>query len=567
MKIGRKHKIFTNMKHMIEIKCINTGTTITVEQGTSLAQFAATQSQTRPVLCAWVNNRARDLGYVLYESAQVALFDITHPSAWRCYVRSLCFLLYKAVVDTLPATSLRIEHAVSNGYYCRLGDDAVIDESLVARIKERMQQLVAADLPFVRHRVPREEAIELFAAQGMNDKVRLLQSTTHLYTTYHSLGDTIDQYYSVLVPSTGLLALFDLVAYEEGMLLIPPLASDVDNLGSVLPQPHLFATFRVNRHFNRVVGVGDVAGLNRIIHDNQTPDLIRVTEALQEKQIAAIADEIARRCNEIGESMVVLIAGPTSSGKTTFAKRLSIQLMTSLLRPVALSLDDYFVDREQTPRDAYGEYDYESLYAEDLPLFNRQMAQLLAGEEVATPTYNFLTGKKEYLGNTTQLTSSSVLILEGMHALNPELTPQIPTERKYLIYVSALTSLTLDDHNWVATTDNRLLRRIVRDFKYRGYSAAETIARWGSVRRGEEQWVFPFQEHADAMFNSSLLFEVASLKPQAEVLLRSVPCNVPQYAEAQRLLTFLSYLQPLDEQFLPRTSLLREFLGGSSFSY
>ncbi len=555
------------MKQLIEIKCINTGTTTTVERGTTLAQFAASHPQARPVLCAWVNNKAQGLDFALYQSKQVELLDITHPSAWRCYVRSLCFLLYKAVVDTLPSAQLCIEHAVSNGYYCRLGEDIVITAQQVDTIKQRMQQLVAADMQFVPHHVPREEAIELFAAQGMNDKARLLQTTSHLYTTYHSLGDTIDHYHSVLVPSTGLLALFDLVAYEKGMLLIPPLASNVDSLGEPTPQPQLLATFRMNRHFNSVVGVGDVASLNSTIESNRVTDLIRVTEALQEKQIAAIADEIANRCRELGESMVVLIAGPTSSGKTTFAKRLSIQLMTNLLRPVALSLDDYFVDREQTPRDAFGEYDYESLYAEDLPLFNRQMAQLLAGEEVATPTYNFLTGKKEYLGNTTQLTSSSVLILEGMHALNPELTPQVPAERKFMIYVSALTSLTLDDHNWIATTDNRLLRRIVRDFKYRGYSAAETIARWGSVRRGEEQWVFPFQEHADAMFNSSLLFEVASLKPQAEVLLRSVPCNVPQYAEAKRLLTFLSYLQPLDEQFIPRTSLLREFLGGSSFSY
>lgn len=555
------------MSNLIDIHCVNNGTVMQVEAGTTLAQFASSIPSPRPILCAWVNNRAHGLDYTLYKTEQVELLDITHHSAWRCYVRSLCFLLYKAVTDTLPTTQLRIEHAVSSGYYCRLSDDVVINEQLVATIKQSMQQLVAADIPFVRHCVPREEAIELFAAQGMSDKVRLLQSTTHLFTTYHSLDETIDHYYSVLVPATSCLTHFDLVAYEEGMLLIPPLVNDVDSIGTPQSQPHLFASFRTNRHFNRVVGVGDIASLNQTIVEGEVSDLIRVTEALQEKQIAAIADEIARRRSELGESMVVLIAGPSSSGKTTFAKRLCIQLMTNLLRPVSLSLDDYFVDREFTPRDESGEYDYESLYAEDLPLFNNHLERLLAGEEVETPTYNFLTGKKEFLGNTIQLSPSSVLILEGIHALNPELTPHIPTNRKYLIFASALTSLTLDDHNWIETTDNRLLRRIVRDYKYRGYSAADTIARWGSVRRGEEKWVLPYQEHADAMFNSSLLFEVASLKPQAEVLLRSVPYNQPHYAEAQRLLNFLSYLLPIDERVIPSTSLLREFLGGSSFTY
>lgn len=557
------------MEHKFHIYCTNTASQIEAEGGERLLDIYKRLDipSAYPAVTARVNHKSESLDYRVYNPCDVEFVDITDPSGMRAYVRSLCFVLYKAITELHPGSRLRIEHSISHGNYCVLKNgDAPLTEENIKAIKQRMQEIVAEDIPFEHKLAHTEEVIEIFRKQNMLEKVALLESIGDLYTNYYLLDGLADIYYSWLVPSTGYLSVFDLVPYSDGMLLLPPDTTAPSRPASVINQQKMLRAFGEYIAFNHIVGLDGVGKLNRAIEENRATELIQVAEALHEKKIAQIAEEIATRFRN-GGARIVLISGPSSSGKTTFSKRLSIQLMTSLITPAAISLDDYFVNRQDTPRDEYGDYDYESLYALDLERFNSDLNRLLAGERVALPTYDFKSGTRIETGRTMQLTPNTVLIMEGIHGLNPDLTPHIPEHQKFRIYVSALTSLSIDDHSWVPTTDNRLLRRIVRDAQSRGCSAKDTIARWRSVRKGEDRWIFPYQENADAMFNSSLIFELSVIRNYATPILRVVPRNCPEYAEAARLLSFLHYFLPLPENEIPPTSLLREFLGGSSFRY
>ena len=516
---------------------------------------------------AKVNNKVESLTFRVYNNKDVEFQDIYTSSGMRTYVRSLCFVLCKAVEDLYPNGSIVLEHPVSKGYYCQLKLDRSIGLDDIQRIKQRMKEIISENLPFVRYEKHTTEVVELFRQKGMKDKVRLLETSGNLYSYYYTLGNSIDYYYGSLLPSTGYIHLFDLVKYYDGLLLQVPNRSHPDKLEEVLKQEKMLEVFKEHRRWNQILGIGTVGDFNKACNDGYATELINVSEALQEKRISQITDEILHRSQKGQPVKLILISGPSSSGKTTFSKRLSVQLMANGLRPYPISLDDYFVDREDTPKDENGNYDYESLYALDLDFFNQQLQTLLKGEEVELPRFNFNTGKREMSGKHLKIDDNMILILEGIHALNPELTSHIPTESKFKIYVSALTTILLDDHNYIPTTDNRLLRRIIRDYKYRGYSAEDTISRWPSVRAGEEKWIFPYQENADVMFNSALLFELAIIKDYAEPILRKVPNNRPEYSEAYRLRKFLEYFVPLQDKELPPTSLLREFLGGSSFRY
>ncbi|MBQ9465722.1 MAG: nucleoside kinase [Muribaculaceae bacterium] len=554
----------------LQIYCKNTGEYIDVDGGEMLLNVFDTIKQRLgfTALCAYVNNCNEDLHYKIYGPRQVEFLDITSNSGYRVYTRSLCMVLYKAINDLYPGKRLTIEHSIGNGHYCRLKHNggAVVSAKIISAIKARMVEIIDKDIVFQRRERLTTDVIEMFRKQGLNDKVRLLSTTSELYTAYYKLDDVIDSFYGPLVPSTSYLKVFDLVPYEQGMLLMGPDRGNPSVPAKAVAQPKLFKAFTDYVKFNDIIGVDDVGTLNKVINDHQASLLINVAEALHNKMFAKIADEITERYHN-GGARVVLIAGPSSSGKTTSSKRLSIQLLTNYIIPKVIELDNYFVDRHRTPKDESGNYDYESLYALDLELFNNDIKRLLDGEEVALPTYNFTTGEREYRGNKLRLEKNDILLLEGIHGLNPELTRQIPEEQKFRLFVSSLTTLSIDDHNWIGTYDNRLLRRIIRDYKYRGHSAQATIAMWPSVRRGEEKWIMPFHENADAMFNSSLLFELSVMKNYAEPILRQVPVNSPEYSEAYRLLKFLSYFEPLDEKEIPSTSLLREFLGGSSFHY
>lgn len=518
-------------------------------------------------ICAHVNHKTEGLNYPLFMPKMVNFIDECNPSGQRMYVRSLCMVLAKAVHDLYPATSLCIEHSIAGGYYATI-DRQTADAATVVAVKRRMEEIIVADIPFVRSTKLTTDVIKLFRNAGMADKVTLLETAADLYTTYYSLEGFVDSYYGDLVPSTSYVGVFDLVPYESGLLLLPPdFDGDRTKPAGINPQPKLFKAFTDYIKLNKTVGVGSVGMLNKAVADKSNVGmLIAVAETIHDKKIGAIADQITERFRQ-GGARVVLVAGPSSSGKTTTTKRLSIHLLANLVRPQMISLDNYFVDREHTPRDENGDYDYESLYALDIEQFNKDLTDLIAGKEVAMPSYDFTTGKRTYKGNKLRLDDNSILLMEGIHGLNPELTASIPDEMKYKVYVSALTTLNIDNHNWVPTTDNRLLRRIVRDFKYRGTSALDTIRRWPSVRRGEGKWIFPYQENADAMFNSSLIFELGVMKDFAEPILKQVPHNVPEYAEAYRLLSFLSYFNAIPNRQIPATSLLREFLGGSSFKY
>lgn len=520
-----------------------------------------------PAVSAKVNNRSEGLTYRVYHDKDVEFLDIRDSSGIRTYVRSLCFVLYKAVSELFPDGKLYVEHPVSKGYFCALNIGRPIALEDVGRIKQRMLEIVAEDIPYLRTECHTTEAVRLFSERGMEDKVRLLETSGSLYTFYYTLGDTIDYYYGNLLPSTGYLTLFDVVKYYDGLLLRIPSRENPHVLEDVVKQEKMLDVFKEHLNWLSIMGLSNVGDINLACEAGHATDLINVAEALQEKKIAQIADTIYHRGENGNRVKLVLIAGPSSSGKTTFSKRLSIQLMTNGLKPYPISLDDYFVEREDTPRDADGNYDYESLYALDLDLFNRHLEALLRGEEVELPRFNFKTGKKEWKGEKLKIDDHTILILEGIHALNPELTAHIPAERKFKIYVSALTTISLDDHNWIPTTDNRLLRRIIRDFSNRGYSARETISRWPSVRAGEDKWIFPYQENADVMFNSAMVFELSALRPHAEPILTGVPRNCPEYSEAYRLLKFIKFFTPVQDKEIPLTSLLREFLGGSSFKY
>lgn len=553
------------MKEEVQIRCLNNGKQQRFPIGSSLLEIykgLGLNLEFGPV-SAKVNNRVEGLTFKVYHSKDVEFLDLYSESGRRTYVRSLCFVLCKAVADLYPDGKILLEHPVSKGYYCslRIGRDITLDD--VVRIKQRMKEIIAEDIAFHRVEERMDTAIELFRSRGMTDKVKLLRSTGRLYTYYYTLGDAVDCYYGSLLPSTGHIKLFDVVKYYDGLLLRFPTCANPAELGEMVRQDKMFEVFKEHRSWQEIMNINTVGDFNEAIRDGYATDLINVSEALQEKRIAQIADDIYGR----GNVKVVLIAGPSSSGKTTFSKRLSVQLMTNGVRPYPVSLDNYFVNRKDTPLDAYGQHDFESLYAVDLDLFNRDLQALIRGEEIELPRYNFMTGEREYVGERLQLKDNMMLIFEGIHALNPALTPLIPEEYKYRVYVSALTTISLDDHNYIPTTDNRLLRRIIRDCNYRGYSAEVTIDRWPSVRMGEDKWIFPYQENADAMFNSALLFEVAVLKSYLEPVLRRVPESSSAFSEAYRLLRFLQYFVPVPDKDLPPTSLLREFLGGSSFTY
>ncbi|MBR6757951.1 MAG: nucleoside kinase [Bacteroidaceae bacterium] len=557
------------MEKTIKVYCHNTHSYLNVDGGEKLISIIKRldiKNEYRH-LTARVNNKSESLDFRVYNACDIEFVNICDPSGRRVYERSLCFILYKAIHELYPDVDLRIEHSISNGKYCLLNDGKTVPSiEMIDNIRQRMQEIVERDIPFEQHIAHTEDVIKIFEKQNLPEKVDLLRSSGDLYTTYYLLDDLADIYYSWLAPSTGYIQVFDIRPYANGILLLPPDKAQPHKVAQPIEQIKMLKAFDEYNTFNQIIGLNGVGKLNRAIDEDRASTLVQVAEALHEKQIASIAEEIAHRFQE-GKSRIVLISGPSSSGKTTFSKRLSIQLMTNRLIPAAISLDDYFVNRVNTPLDENGEYDYESLYALDLQRFNSDLKRLIDGDTVALPTYDFKSGSRVETGKTMQLTPHTVLILEGIHALNPELTTSVPEEQKFRIYASALTSLSIDDHNCIPTTDNRLLRRIVRDAKTRGVSPKDTIARWESVRRGEDRWIFPYQENADAMFNSSLLFELAVIRDYAIPVLRSVPRNCPEYAEAARLLKFLHYFRSLPMKEIPPTSLLREFLGGSSFKY
>lgn len=550
---------------MIQIRCKNNKKTLNVPIGSTLSDVFRELNLNMDYgpLSVKVNNKVEGLHYRVYHNKDVEYLDIKSPSGARAYTRTLFFVLCKAVHDLWPDADVVIDIPVSNGYYCNINIGRPVTRFDADAVRRRMQEIIDAAMPIRRHESTTEEVISMFTDMGMTSKVKLLKSVGRLYTTYYEIDGYKDYYYGTLLTNTRQLYLFGLEKYYDGMLLRIPSRDDPSRLGDLVRQDKMFEIFQEHHRWQHILGMSTVGDFNEAVQQGRSTDLINVSEALQEKKISQIADMISTRRGV----RMVLISGPSSSGKTTFCKRLSIQLLTCGVKPVPVSLDDYFVNREETPKDEHGEYDYESLYALDIPLLNSQLNALFAGEEVELPRYNFQTGRSERSGRKLRLADDEVLVVEGIHALNPELTAQIPEGQKFRVYASALTTILLDTHNYIPTTDNRLLRRIIRDYKYRGVNAQETIHRWPSVRAGENKWIFPYQENADAMFNTALLFELAVIKSQAEPLLELVPENADEYAEAYRLLKFLKYIAPVPNRQLPPTSLLREFLGGSSFKY
>ena len=553
------------MKQMIQIRCKNNKKSQKVEIGSTLFDvFSAFDlKMTHGPVSARVNNKVEGMHYRVYNSKDVEFLDMTSSSGSRAYTRTLFFVLCKAVQDIYPATDVVIDIPVSNGFYVDVRLGRPLADEDVNIIRKHMQEIIDAKMPIRRFTVPTEEAITLFEEKGDVEKVKLLKTSGSIYTTYYKIGEYVDFYYGTLLTNTSQLYLFGLEKYYDGMLLRIPSVKTPDQLGELTKQDKMFEIFKEHHRWQSILGIRTVGDFNQAVGAGFTTDIINISEALQEKKIAKIAEEIANRKGV----KLVLLAGPSSSGKTTSCKRLSIQLAVNGLKPLQISLDDYFVDREKTPKDANGEYDYESIYALDLQLINDQFNALFRGEEVELPKYDFQTGKSKKSGKKLKMSPENVLVVEGIHALNPELTSQIPNEHIFRVYASALTTILLDNHNYIPTTDNRLLRRIIRDYKYRGVSAQETIHRWPSVRAGENKWIFPFQENADAMLNTAMLYELAVIKMQAEPLLQQVPENCEEYAEAYRLLKFLKYFKGIPYNNLPPTSLLREFLGGSSFHY
>ena len=553
------------MKQKIQIRCKNNKKSQKVEIGSTLFDVFSSfdLKMTHGPVSARVNNKVEGMHYRVYNSKDVEFLDMTSASGSRAYTRTLFFVLCKAVQDIYPNTDVVIDIPVSNGFYVdiRLGRP-VVDED-VNILRRRMQEIIDSKMPIRRFSVPTEEAIALFQEKGDVEKVKLLKTSGSIYTTYYKIGEYVDYYYGTLLTNTSQLYLFGLEKYYDGMLLRIPSVSNPDVLGEMTRQDKMFDIFKEHHRWQEILGIRTVGDFNQAIDAGHATDIINISEALQEKKLAKIAEEIASRKGV----KLVLLAGPSSSGKTTSCKRLSIQLAVNGLKPLQISLDDYFVDRDKTPKDENGEFDFESIYALNLDLLNEQFNALFRGEEVELPKYDFPSGKSVKSGKKLKLEPNNVLVVEGIHALNPELTAHVPEEQIFRVYASALTTILLDNHNYIPTTDNRLLRRIIRDYKYRGVSAQETIRRWPSVRAGENKWIFPFQENADAMLNTAMLYELSVLKMQAEPLLQQVPENCEEFAEAYRLLKFLKYFKGIPYNNLPPTSLLREFLGGSSFHY
>ena len=553
------------MKQVIQIRCKNNKKTLEVPIGSTLYDVYAAFNLNMNFgpISAKVNNKVEGLDFRVFHNKDVEFLDLYSASGMRTYIRSLFMVLCKAVHDIYPKSKVVIDIPVANGYYCNINIHREVTNSDIENIRQQMQTIINQALPIQRYEATTEEAINMFRKLGDEAKVKLLESTGSLYTTYYKLTDYVDYYYGAMLTNTSQIKLFGVEKFFDGLLLRVPSSENPAKLDNLINQDKMFEVFRMHHRWQEILGVRTVGDFNEAVKQGFSNDLINVSEALQEKRISQIAETIANK----KDVKVVLIAGPSSSGKTTFCKRLSVQLLTCGIKPVQISLDDYFVNRVDTPKDESGDYDYESLYALNIPLLNEQFLALFRGDEVQLPSYNFQTGKSEMKGKKLQLNSDNVLIVEGIHALNPMLTNDIDDNKKFRIYASALTTILLDDHNYIPTTDNRLIRRIVRDHKYRGCSAQETIRRWPSVRAGEKKWIFPYQENADVMFNTAMLYEVAVLKAQAEAVLEQVPENCNEYAEAYRLRKFLGYFSSLPFRSLPPTSLLREFLGGSSFKY
>ena len=553
------------MEQMVKILCRNNGATIEVPAGSTLEDIYAKlglEMKFGPIN-AHVNNKVEGMHYRVYASKDVEFLDITSSSGSRAYTRSLFFVLCKAAHALFKPCKVAIDIPVSNGYYVNLNIGRPVTIEDAGAIRRKMKEIIDAAIPIHRHETSTQEAIQLFDSLHNRSKVKLLKSTGKLYTIYYDIDGYVDYYYGSLLTNTSQLYLFGVEKYFDGLLLRLPSREHPDELGEMTHQDKMFGIFKEHHQWQDILGLRTVCDLNEAILTGRSSQLIQIGEALQEKKISKIADEIAMRKG----IKMVLIAGPSSSGKTTTCKRLSVQLAVNGIKPIGISLDDYFLDRDLTPRDEKGEFDFEHLHALNLPLFNEQLNALFRGEEVELPRYDFTSGKSKKSGKKLKLHDDEILVVEGIHALNPELTAQIPQEQIFRVYASALTTILLDNHNYIPTTDNRLLRRIIRDHKYRGVSALETIRRWSSVRAGENKWIFPYQENADAMFNTAMLFELAVIKSQAETLLEQVPEDCDEYAEAYRLLKFLKYFKPIPETQIPPTSLLREFLGGSSFEY
>ena len=561
-------------KAMLQIRCKNNNVTKSFPEGSSLLdvyqEFADDIKLPYPVVSAKVNNASQGLKFRLYQNRDVEFLDAREGSGHRCYVRSLSFVLYKATQDLFSGSKLFIEHSLSRGYYCnfkkRTGEPLTDDD--VAQLKQRMQDIIDLDMPFRRNEATTEEAIRVFAERGFSDKVKLLETSGQIYSDYYMLGDTADYYYGPLVPSAGYLTVWDLERYQDGLLLRVPDWNDPSRVAEKVDMPKTFEMFAEKTRWDIIMRLSNAGDVNKAIMRGHASELIQVSEALQEKKIVKIAEEIDRRFHqEENPTRLVLITGPSSSGKTTFCKRLSVQLLACGLRPLSFSTDDYFVNRVDTPKLPNGDYDFDNIETVDYSLLEDHLTRLMKGERVEVPEYNFTTGKREWNGKKLKMAGDTVLIIEGIHALNPLLTKKIDDSLKYKIYISALTSISLDDHNWIPVRDNRLLRRIIRDYNKGAFTAQQTIAQWKNVCEAEDQWIFPFQENADVMFNTAMLFELAVIKTQAEPLLEQVPENCDEYSEAHRLRHFLKYIKPIPENQIPPTSLLREFLGGSMFEY
>lgn len=565
---------------MLQIRCKNNNTTKSFQEGCSLLdvylEFADELKMPYPVVSAKVNNASQGLKFRLYHNRDVEFLDARDGSGQRVYVRSLSFVLYKATSDLFPGSKLFIEHPLAGGYYCNFRptpgpsprEGRQVTDEMVERIRQRMTEIINLDMPFRRNEATTEEAVRIFQERGFSDKVKLLETSGQVYTDYYTLGETVDYYYGPLVPSAGYLKVWGLERYQDGMLLRVPDKNDPSKLAKKTDQPRTFEVFAEKVKWDIIMRLSNAGDVNKAILRGYASELIQVSEALQEKKIVKIAEDIDKRFRRRKNPIrLVLITGPSSSGKSTFCKRLSVQLLACGLRPVSFSTDDYFVNRVETPKLPNGDYDFDNVETVDYHLLVEHLNRLMKGETVEVPMYNFVTGKREYNGKKLRLTSDSVLIIEGIHALNPLLTKGVDNSTKYKIYISALTSISLDDHNWIPTQDNRLLRRIIRDYNKGAFTAQQTISQWKNVCEAEDQWITPFQETADVMFNSALNIEFAVLRTHAELILSTVPKNCPEYSEAHRLLKFIHYFLPISDKEIPPTSIMREFVGGSSFKY
>ena len=551
---------------MVQVYCKNTKETKRFPEGTSLLQMLSEFDCHRPypIVSAKVNNVSQGLKFKVYQNKDIEFIDVRESSGMRVYSRSLCFLLYKAASDVFPGSKLYMEHPISHGYFCHLrkADDTEVSAQDLVVLEKRMKELVEKDLPFHRYDVQTERAIKEFRKAGYEDKVKLLETSGEAYTDYYTLGETSDYYYGKLVPSTGYLKVWGLLPYHDGLLLQLPSREDPSRVADFVDQPRTYEIFKEALRWNIIMGLGTVGDVNEAFLKGRASELIQIAEALQEKKIVKIAEEIDRRYRSENPLKVVLITGPSSSGKTTFCKRLSVQLKACGLKPMSMSTDDYFVNRTDTPKFPDGSYDFDNFDTVDHALMEKHIMQLIGGEEVDVPEYNFVTGLREYNGKKLKLGEGCILLIEGIHALNPDLTSDIPESAKFKIFINTLTGANLDNHNWIPTSDNRLLRRIVRDYNKGAFTARESISNWQNVLDAEEKWIYPFQETADVMFNSAYLIEFAVMKNHAEPILRTVPQNCAEYAEAHRLLKFIHYFTPVPDKEIPATSLLREFIGG-----